>query len=162
MSSSNQAASSVTHGELVTNVKYGYWFNYLCERLYVRLDFVLNAVQLVGGSAAAFGVMQSAPGVSATAGVLLAGAAAASLLVQPAIKAERHRRAKCDYMLLEAQAWRMAFDDLNQALTKVRADAPTGMDVLSVPAYNATLRAIGESSTLISETWVQRLARALA
>ena len=154
--------TDVTHGELVTNVRYGYWFNHLCERLYARLDLVLNAVQLVGGSAAAYGAMQSQASLSAGAGVCLAVAAAVSLLVQPAIKAERHRRAKCDYLDLESKAWALSFEQLNVQLMEVRKAAPTGIDALAIPAYNATLRAIGETTALLKESAVQRIARALA
>jgi hypothetical protein len=161
MSNTTQAPE-VTHAELVTNVRYGYWFNHMCERLYTRLDFVLNVVQLVGGSAAAFGVMQGNSPLLAASGVGLAVTAAVALLVQPAIKSERHRRAKCEYLALEAKAWGMAYDDLNSALMKARSDSPTGVDALAVPAYNATLNAIGNTSSLMAETWVQRLARALA
>lgn len=154
--------ADVTHAELVTNVRYGYWFNHFCERLYARLDFVVNAVQLVGGSAAAYGALQSHPWLSAGSGVALASAAAVALLVQPGIKAERHRRAKCGYLALETKAWKLPFDELNAELMQARSDGPTGIDALAVPAYNATLQAIGAAAEPLKTSLVQRLALALA
>lgn len=151
----------VTLAELVTSVRYGYWFNHLCERLYSRIDVALNFVQLVGGSAVAVATLQSFPTAATTSGMLLAGAAAVSLLMQPAVKAERHLRAKCAYLDLEARAWDMSAQELMKQLTELRKAAPTGWDVLSVPAFNATVRAIGGDS-MIPETAAQRVARILA
>lgn len=160
--SETQSNSDVTHGELVSNVQYGYWFNHYCERLYSRLDFLLNVVQLVGGSAAAFGALQKNPKLSAAAGIALALAAAVSLLVQPSIKAERHRRSKCEYLELEAKAWQLSFQELKTELMLIRKDAPTGIDALANPSYNACLRAIGADTKPIHVSWMQRIAFAFA
>lgn len=154
-------AEQVSHGELVSQVRYGYWFNHLCERLYGRIDLVLNFVQLVGGSAVAVASLQSYPRVATVAGLFLAAAAAVSLLMAPAVKAERHLRAKCGYLDLEARAWDIQFAALMNELTALRRDAPGGWDVLAVPAFNATVRAIGGTAT-IPETRLQRFARAIA
>ncbi|AGU50355.1 hypothetical protein VAPA_1c32690 [Variovorax paradoxus B4] len=151
----------MTHGELVSQVRYGYWFNHLCERLYGRIDLCLNFVQLVGGSAVAVATMQSVPSVATIAGVLLAAAAAVSLLMHPAVKAERHLRAKCGYLDLEARSWDVESAVLMRELTELRKGAPAGWDVLAVPAFNATVRAIGSDAT-IPETGLQKFARALA
>ncbi len=148
--------------ELTSGLSYGYWFNLLCERFYARVDFVSNAVQLVGGSAAAFSVLQSRADWTTAAGIGLALAAAVSLLVQPAIKAERHRRAKCAYLELEAKAADLSTAELRRELARVRGDAPTGIDALAVPALNATLRArteAGAEPVFVRESALQRLAR---
>lgn len=158
----NDAAPDlVSQGELVSNVRFGYWFNHLCERFYGRVDLMLNLLQLVGGSAAVVALAKDSPSITAASGILLVAASALALLVSPAVKAERHRRSKCEYLDLEAAAWTMSPQDLVIKLAAVRKDAPLGISSLAMPAVNATLRAIGRRDAVQPETILQRIAAAV-
>lgn len=152
----------VTHEELVSNVRYGYWFNLLCERLYGRLDFLLNLLQLVGGSAAVLSLARDGPATMAVSGVVLVIAAAIALLVQPAVKAERHRHAKGEFLALEGVCWSLTQPQLAARLAEVRRAAPVGVDTLAMPAYNATVRAIGRAGDVQRVSWLQRVVAAFA
>jgi len=147
--------------DLSFDLKYGYWFNLLCERLYSRIDFLLNFVQLVGGSGAALAVVNGSPQLVVTAGLALAVCAAISLLVQPAIKAERHRVTRCGYLSLDAKLESNRIDGLVVALADLRREAPIGLGALAVPAFNATLRA-GNRDGVRSLTLGQWLAQLIA
>lgn len=157
-----ESTTQPSHSDLMFDVHYGHWYNLKCERLYRRIDVVLNAVQLVGGSGAAFAVISESGALLATVGVFLALAAALSLLVQPATKAEAHGRAKRGYIKLMALGPKLEAETLAERLADVRVDAPTGPTALEGPAFNATLRAMGYDSGFVDMSRFQRLANALA
>lgn len=136
-------AKSLTHRELVSEVKYGYWFNLACERLYARLDFLLNLIQLLGGSAAVVALFQGDQKLTALSGVLLASCAALALLLQPSIKSERHRATKCQFLELDSKCWSMDAIGLSAEIASIRKEAPSGVRLLGDPSYNATLKAMG-------------------
>ncbi|MEJ8852637.1 hypothetical protein [Variovorax rhizosphaerae] len=148
--------------DLSFDLKYGYWFNLLCERFYSRVDFVLNFVQLVGGSGAALAVINESPKQVVVAGLALAICAAVSLLMQPAIKSERHRVARCTYLTLDARLASEQREGLVIALADLRREAPIGLGVLGPPAFNATLRAMGQEDGVRSLTFGQWLAQFVA
>ncbi|MGJ7487715.1 hypothetical protein ACSFA2_20800 [Variovorax sp. LT2P21] len=148
--------------DLSFDLKYGYWFNLLCERLYSRLDVLLNFVQLVGGSSAALAALNDSPKSVVTAGVALATCAAVSLLVQPSVKAERHRVARCNYLTLDARLDGGSTEGLVMALADLRREAPIGFGILAVPAFNATLRATNRETSVRALTPGQWLAQLVA
>jgi hypothetical protein len=150
------------HCELVSAVRYGYWFNLACERLYARIDFLLNLAQLVGGSGAVFAVVRTAPNLTVFFSILLATCAAVALLVHPAIKAEKHRAAKSSYIELEAQSWKISTQALRGSIAEIRKNSPSGIALLAAPAYNATVRAIGREDSVRPEHWLAKCLNALA
>ncbi|HKY22546.1 MAG TPA: hypothetical protein VJM31_15140 [Vicinamibacterales bacterium] len=158
----SESAYTETHRELVSHVRYGYWFNASCEKAYGRLDLLLNVLQLVGGSIAVVSILKTSETLTALMAGILAFAAAVALLVQPSVKAERHRQAKCAFLDLEGRAWHVATDALEQQLARARQDAPIGIDLLAVPAFNATMRAIGQEDAQKPETIWQRALAAVA
>lgn len=122
------------------DIYYGQAYHELCQSFYGRMDFVSTFVQLVGGSAAAAGVVASAPWLVSLSGVILAVCAAVSVAVQPAIKADRHQRAKCQFWAVKADA-EQGLDGpaLQVKITQAQADAPMGIKTLDTPAYNRAL-----------------------
>lgn len=134
-------------------IEYGYWFNMKSERLASRLDFVLNLVQLIGGSAAAMAVLGGWPGGVVAAGLLLALCAAVSLLLQPAVKAERFCVAKRNWLDLKGRASGLDDDALVAAVARLQADGPNGLGALEKPAWNAAVRASGGTQTLKLGAW---------
>jgi hypothetical protein len=157
-----EAAYTDTHRELVSHIRYGYWFNASCEKAYGRLDLLLNVMQLVGGSIAVVSILKTSEALTTAMAGILAFAAAVGLLVQPSVKAERHRQAKCVFLELEGRAWHLPTDALEQQLARTRQDAPAGIALLAVPAFNATMRAIGQDEAQKPETIWQRAFAAIA
>lgn len=151
-----------SHDDLIFDVHYGHWYNLMCERLYRHLDVTLSLVQMVGGSASGIAVMNQSGAVLSVAGVLLALASAFSLLVQPGVKVERHGLAKRAYTQLMSEAGSLDADQLAKRLADVRVGAPTGPRVLEVPAFNATLRAMGYDTGFADATCLQRALAAMA
>lgn len=156
------ASFSEAHRRLVSDVRYGYWFNLKCESAYGHFALVLNIIQLVGGSLAVVSITQSSPTLTAWMGSMLAIVAALSLLIGPAVKAELHRQAKNAFLDLESRAWSLATKQLQADLARVRAAAPLGLGLLAVPAYNATMRAIGAEDAQRPESFWEKFVAALA
>lgn len=122
------------------DIYYGYSYHELCQSLYGRLDFATTFIQLVGGSAAAAGVVASEPWLVSVSGVILAVCAAVSVAVQPAIKSDKHARAKCQFWAIKAEAEQGLPDQAIRArITQAQADAPLGVKTLGLPAVNRTL-----------------------
>lgn len=144
------------------DIEYGYWFNQANERLYHRLDVLLNLVQLVGGSAAALAVMQEMPKAVVTAGFALAICAAIALLVQPGVKAEQHRACKTQWRALKGRAPRLNDEDLHHAVSEMQGSGPTGLTALAVPAYNTTLCATGREDAVRQLNATQWIAAGLS
>lgn len=143
------------------DVHYGYWYNMMCEKFYSRCDLAFNLVQLVGGSAAAAGVVASRPSLVAFSGVMLALAAAFSLAWQPGIKAERHRHAKEAWLDLKGEMHAMTDAELIVSCTKLQKQE-TGMTSLNLPASNAAMRSLGYRDGFVQLTPWQRLVERLA
>lgn len=139
------------------DVEYGYWFNQANERLYHRLDVLLNVVQLVGGSAAAWAALQQDPRAVVAAGMALAVCAAVALVVQPAVKAEQHRACKALWRTLKGRAARMGDEDLVASVAELQGSGPAGLGTLAMPAYNATLRATGREESVRALSVMQRV-----
>lgn len=126
------------------DIYYGHAYHALCQSFYGRVDFLSTFVQLVGGSAAAAGVVASAPWLVSVSGVILAVCAAISVAVQPAIKADRHLRAKCQFWAVKAEAEQGLDGSALQAkITQAQSDAPAGIMTLDLPAYNRALHMLG-------------------
>lgn len=128
--------------DLDFDLRYGYWFNLLNERIYGRLDTFLNFIQLIGGSGAALATFNNNPGAIVASGAALAVCAALSLLVQPAVKSERHRVARCRYLALGAKFDEGKRDELIADLSALRQEAPIGFGMTAKIAFNATLDAM--------------------
>lgn len=144
------------------DLEYGYWFNLSNERLYRRLDTLVNLVQLVGGSAAAIAALQKDPQAVVFAGIALAVCAGVSLVVQPGIKAEQHRVCKAQWRAIKGSAGGASDEALHRAVTDLQGTGPTGLDALTVPAYNAAVCATGREDQVRPVSWVQRVTGALA
>ena len=125
------------------DMHYGYWFNLACERFYRHIDFILNFVQLVGGSGAALGALSGRPVLVVASGIGLAACAALSLLMQPGVKAEQHRVSKCQYLAIKEGLLKLSDAELHGAVVQAQRDGPAGIGALAVPAFNATLDALG-------------------
>lgn len=125
------------------DIEYGYWYNAACERLYRRIDFGCNFIQLVGGSASAAAAFGGRADLVVAAGLLLACAAAIAMTVQPAVKAERHERAKCTFLAIKR--CRSGADEaaLHEAIVDAQSSGPVGVGALGMPAYNDAVRAMG-------------------
>lgn len=148
--------------DLSLDVYYGHFFNSKCERLYGRLDFLLNLVQLVGGSAAVLAVLGSRQELLGFVGVALALAAAISLLVSPSAKAVRHAVVKDKFAALMGRYKTMRPEDLAQLIAEYRVGTPTGIDLLALPAYNASASALGREDAISPLSRFERLAQALS
>lgn len=135
------------------DVEYGYWFNLANERVYHRVDVVLNLVQLVGGSAAALAAMQGNPSAVVASGFALAVCAAMALLIAPAVKCEQHRAAKAQWKTLQGRAHLLSEDELRAASREIQGNGPSGITGLAVPAYNNTLRATNQESGVRPLGW---------
>lgn len=157
-----ESTFSVAHQRLVSDVRYGYWFNAKCEAAYAHFALFLSLLQLVGGSLAVASLLKDSTLLSAWMGGTLAVAAALSLLVGPSVKAERHRQAKNVYLELEGRAWTVTAEQLQIDLAHARAGAPIGIALLSVPAFNATMRAIGAEDAQKPESFLAKVMAALA
>lgn len=148
----------MTTDDLLFDIQYGYWYNAACERFYRRIDFITNFVQLVGGSGAAAAAVAGQPMLVVASGMALAACAAISLTVQPAIKAERHERAKCAYLAIKRKQIELDSAALHAAVTDAQTGGPVGVGALMVPAYNDAVRAMGREHGVRALTWQQRLA----
>ena len=144
------------------NLEYGYWFNAANERFYRRVDFLTNLVQLVGGSGAAAAALGGRNGLVIASGLVLAVAAAVSLTVQAAVKAERHERAKCKYLGIKRRMHNLSDAELHEAATEAQEGGPLGIESLAMPSYNAALRAIDREGGQRPLRWSQRLAEFFA
>ncbi len=140
------------------NLEYGYWFNAANERFYRRVDFFTNLVQLVGGSGAAAAALSGQNGLVIASGLVLSVVAAISLTVQPAVKAERHERAKCKYLGIKRRMHQMTDAELHEAATEAQESGPLGIASLGMPAYNDALRAINREGGVRSLKWTERMA----
>lgn len=141
---------------------YGYWFNLLNERAYHHTDVLLNLVQLVGGSAAAFAALQNSPLLVVASGLALAICAAISLLIQPGVKAEQHRVCKAQWLALRGTAHQLNDNELENRVTDIQTSGPTGLGVLMDVAFNATMRATGREDARVDLGAMQKLAAILS
>ena len=151
----------MTRDDIEFDVSFGYWYNFLNEKFYSRWDLVFNLVQLIGGSAAAAGVMAGSSALVAASGVALAVCAALSLAWQPGIKAERHCNAKKDFLDLKGCMLSLSDAELAKecaALQKGEASMPS----LNVPALNMTRRALGDAYDFKAMTGWQRFVMRLS
>lgn len=144
--------------DLQFDMQYGHWYNATCERFYRRIDLITNFVQLVGGSGAAMAAVAGRPTLVVLSGMALASCAAISLAVQPGIKAERHQRAKCAYLAINRDAFKLDDVALHEAIAQAQQDGPVGVGALQMPAYNATVRAMGREHGVRGLTLPQRVA----
>ena len=135
-----------TPADLRFDVEYGYHFNARCEKIYMRLDFATNVVQLVGGSAAAAAALSQAPFWVTFAGVALAIAAAFAVLIQPGIKAEKHRATKALFIKLTAKDFKTDAAAIKATLADIQAEGLIGFRALQAPAFNDALQGLGYSN----------------
>ena len=152
----------MTRDDIEFDVSFGYWYNFLNEKFYSRWDLVFNLVQLIGGSAAAAGVMAGSSALVAASGVALAVCAALSLAWQPGIKAERHCQIKSAWLDVQAKMSSLTDAEL-LAIIAEKKKADLGMLSLNLPACNATMRSLGYAETAFAsltawQRFVQRLA----
>lgn len=152
----------MTTDDIHFDIQYGYSFNLACEQVYRRLDFLLNIVQLVGGSGAALAVISSSQAVLVWTGIALSLAAAVALLVQPALKAAGHAQAKAGFIKLLGKSADMTTQQAADAIAELRVSAPAGFGALANPAYNAAAQAMGRVDAVVSVNRFERLMQAIA
>ena len=148
--------------DLIFDTHYGYWFNLACERYYKHIDFVINFVQLVGGSSAALAAITGAPSAVVASGLALAACAAVSLTVQPGIKAEQHLQAKCRFLDIRGQLPSLSDDALNAKVVEAQRAGPAGIGALAAPAVNSTLHAMGKTDGFRLLNRLERMASYVA
>lgn len=148
--------------EVLMDVRYGARFGELNERFYRRLDVLFGFVGLFGGSGAVVGAVGSYTAVAAVSGALVAAFAIIERLVRPVEKAIEHSAFKKRFADLDARALKMQVDDIEAELRRLQADAPLGIDSLSMPAFNANLRSNGRDEEIVPESMWQRTIALLA
>lgn len=136
----------MTEADLKFDAEYGYHFNAMCECLYARIDFFLNAVMLLGGSASAFGAFSKNGSPSEWGGAILAACAAIALLAKPAEKALLHRQAKSSYLKLKGRISAKNLSAIKSELAQLQGDSPNGVSSLAIRAANKTLDSLGYTS----------------
>lgn len=146
----------------IFDIEYGYWYNAACERFYRRIDFACNFIQLVGGSASAGAALGGRADLVVFSGLMLASAAAVSLTVQPAVKVERHERAKCAYLAIKRRRHQADEAAIHEAITDAQAGGPVGVGALAIPAYNDAVRAMGREQGVRPLNWRERIAAFIA
>lgn len=151
----------MTRADLEFDVRFGYWYNFLNEKFYSRWDLFFNLVQLVGGSAAAAGVMAGSSSLVASSGVALAVCAACSLAWQPGLKAERHANTKRSFIDLKGRMPSMSDADCLQACAELQK-GEAGLPSLNMPAVNMTRRELGDAYDFAGMTRWQRFVQRLA
>lgn len=149
----------MTRADIEFDVHFGYWYNFLNEKLYSRCDLFFNLVQLVGGSAAAAGVMAGSSALIAASGVALAVTAACSLVWQPGLKAERHAVTKRAFIDLRGSFPSFSDDVLAKAVAE-HQKGEAGLPSLNMPAVHMTRRYLGADADFKSLTpWQRTLMR---
>lgn len=145
----------MTRADIEFDVYFGYWYNFLNEKLYSRCDLFFNLVQLIGGSAAAAGVMSGSSALIASSGVALAVTAACSLAWQPGLKAERHAVTKRAFIDLRACMPSCSDEELARGLADLQK-GETGLPSLNMPSIHMTRRHLGGVADFGSLTSWQR------
>lgn len=148
--------------EAVADVKYADRYGELNERLWRRLDTFLNLLCALGGSAAVGAVVSQGATLTATAGVVMAVAGAAQLVLRPLERAMAFRDARREILQLEAVAWTLPMNEIDARLRAIEAAAPVGFTGLEVPARNDCVRSMGHGTAVEPLNAVQRLMAALA
>lgn len=151
-----------THYEAVLDVRYGMRFNVLCERAYRRVDMLLTAVTVIGGSAAAVAWVNRSPEWAAASGLVLAVLSVLQVVAAPGRAAVEHRMAALEYARLDARAQGLALEQLDAELRLLQAQSPSGVALLAVPAFNANVRSAGREECVRALSWRERVASALA
>jgi len=151
----------MTREDLEFDVRFGYWYNLLNEKFYSRWDLFFNLVQLIGGSAAAAGVMAESSALVAGSGVALAVCAACSLAWQPGLKAERHANTKRAFVSLKGDMSGMQDAECQKACAELQK-GEAGLPALNMPAVNMTRRELGEAYDFDGMTRWQRFVQRLA
>lgn len=154
--------SQRTMEEAIADVKYAARYGELNERLWRRLDTSLNLLCALGGSAAVGAAVAQSPVLTATAGVAMALAGAAQLVLRPLERAIAFRDARRESLQLEAVAWTLTLHEVDARLRAMEASAPVGFSGLAVPARNDCVRNMGHAHAVEPLSTLQRLMAALA
>lgn len=151
-----------TLANAVMDVRYGYHYGELNQRLWSHLDTTLNLAGALGGSAAVASLFAASPALVLSAGITMACVSVLQLVLRPAQRAAEFRDAKRSFAELDAKAWDMPLADLDRQLKGLQASAPIGSSRLGMPAYNACVRANGHESKVVTLKLTERLVSALA
>jgi hypothetical protein len=92
----------------------------------------------------------------------LAVCAALSLLIQPAVKSERHAACKSAWRTLRGDEPTLSDIELTQRVTQLQASGPAGISALADPSYNATAQALGRTDAVVKLSFAQGFAKSLA
>jgi hypothetical protein len=133
-----------TRDDWLYEAAYGHEYNLRNERLYRRFDAVTNAVQIFGGSGAAFAAMSDKPVMVAAMGLLLSAAATLALVMQPAVKHTLHRQLRSRYLHLLNQGDELTLEQLRQRCAEISSDPQDGFAALEHAATNDALDTLGD------------------
>jgi hypothetical protein len=151
-----------TVSEAVTDIRYACLYGEMNERYWQRLDTVMNLVGALGGSSAIAGVLASNSTLSLVAGVAVAVASTLQLVLRPGNRSSGFRDTRREFLELEARAWNLSIVELDSARKRIEAQAPIGSRLLALPAWNASVRAIGREDLARPLNLAERAALLLA
>lgn len=149
-----------THYEAVLDIKHAVLVHRLNERLYNRLDAMLGAIGMAGGSGAVVGLLGSSPNVAAVAGAVLAALSIIERTVGAARKAEVHRQGTEAFAALEVRASALQLAEIDAELAGTKARFPDGLEGIGWVAYNRNVRSAGHISSVVPMSRWQRLLNA--
>lgn len=144
------------HYQAVLEARFGIHYNVLNERFFRRLKFVFEIVSFLSGTAAVGAVLGNRPDLMMVAGVAIAVLAGANLLLSPGEAAVRFNEIYRRFTDLDRRAKSLKADEIREAISAIRADAPWGIDSLRPYAYNRCLEANGFADGLMRLTRWQR------
>lgn len=145
------------------DLRYGFRYNLLHERLYGRMGSALAFVQGFAGAGAFAGFAADKPALAGIGGLVAAAAAIVDSTISPRVRAARFAAQRERYADLEFVADTLAVDDLERQLVAVQARVQDGeIDALRTPAQNDTLVANGRGDAVVAPTRFERAIVALA
>lgn len=151
-----------THGQAVTEVRFGIEYAELNERYWQRLDTCLNAVQVLCGALALAGAIGTQGPVAGLAGVLMAIVSTLQITLAPARRSIAFRDARMAFHDLNERVWTLQLGELDAALERIRKAAPHGLHSLNKPAVNRVHCSMGRKDALEPLSRMERWAEALS
>lgn len=143
--------------------RYGWRYNLLHARLYARLATLLDALLLVGGTAAYASYFAGAPAHAAASALALAIVAAIAIVVRPSRRSVRFDAHAERYAELYAERRRFADDAFADRLGALQRRTQSGeIEWLRDPAYNDALTESGREDAVVPLRWYERAMHALA
>jgi hypothetical protein len=144
----------------VAELRYAVEFARLNERLWQRVDTLLNFAQVMAGALALAGAFGDAKTL-AGAGVAMALVSGLQIGLQPSRRGADFRMARAAWQRLARDPWSLSLSELDARMEDLRSESPQGFDALGPAAFNAVQMRHGNPARLPLR-WHQRLVAALA